>query len=291
MNPRRRTVDAPVASRTELTPNRHALTVTGLSAPKRGTRVLHSVDLEVPKGTIHALIGPNGAGKSTFLRTLAGLIRPASGHFTIEGTASFAFETVRFPVGPTVADLAESLCARGDSGPERAGEALEQVGLGQLRDRRASTLSLGERGRLNLALSLLSDPDILILDEPTIGLDPTGVWQLSQLLVETRERGRTVLLSSHHLNRVADICDFVTFFRAGSVVASHSLDEVRALFPPENVTVVTQAASGRVRGTVIPVAAVPGALSRAPLGGEALSLIDFEPESNAVERAFRSYCE
>jgi len=102
VNPRSRTVDAPVASRTELTPNRHALTVEGLSAPKRGTRVLHSVDLEVERGTIHALIGPNGAGKSTFLRTLAGLIRPASGRFTIAGTASFAFETVRFPLGPDV---------------------------------------------------------------------------------------------------------------------------------------------------------------------------------------------
>ena len=195
-------------------------------------RALHPLTLELPRGEILGLLGPNGAGKSTTIKLLLGLLHPTRGMARLLG-GSPRDPAVRARVGylPEETRLFRFLSPRetldlfgrlhGLTRPERrrrADELLRMVGLERNADRPVGEFSKGMARRIGLAVALTGDPDLLILDEPTSGLDPLGTRDMKDLVLELRQRGRTVLLSSHLLDDVEDVADRVAILYGGKLV-------------------------------------------------------------------------
>src|SRR5579872_778804 len=206
--------------------------------------VLRGVTLEVPRGSIYGFIGPNGAGKTTTLRILATLLEPTSGTARVAGhdVASHP-ERVRrvlgyMPDGPgiyervTVGEYLDFFAsAQGIHGPSRAravGRVLDLTDTGPLRSAQVTTLSKGQRQRLLLARTLLHDPEVLVLDEPASDLDPRARIELRTLLAELGRAKKTILLSSHILTELDELCDSIGVLEGGRVVVSGTIGEVHA---------------------------------------------------------------
>ncbi len=212
----------------------HAPAFVARSLEKRygETRALAGVDLEVEEGELVGLLGPNGAGKSTLTKIGCGLVRSTEGYAEIYGAPAgsaearaclgYLAELFRFP-GWASADEVLELHQRlsGSDGEERErSELLELVALRDARDRRVETMSKGMQQRLGIAQALVGTPQLLFLDEPTSALDPAGRRTVRRLLEELRDRGVSVLLSSHLLSEVELVCDRVVILREGSIVAA-----------------------------------------------------------------------
>jgi ABC-2 type transport system ATP-binding protein len=172
------------------------------------------LSFEVERGTVTGFLGPNGAGKTTTLRMLLGLVEPTAGGTTINGAAyrdvpdplhqvGAVLEASSFHPGRTARNHLRVQALAGGIRRARVEEVLDLVGLGGAADRRVGGFWLGMRQRLGLATALLGDPEVLILDEPTNGLDPEGVRWIRGLIRGLAEQGRTVLVSSHLLAEVA----------------------------------------------------------------------------------------
>jgi ABC-2 type transport system ATP-binding protein len=210
--------------------------------------VLRGVSFRVPTGSIYGFIGPNGAGKTTTLRILATLLEPTSGTARIAGhDVTTHPERVRgalgyMPDGPGVTErmtVGEYLdffaSAHGMHGGDRARtvkRVLDLTELGPLRAIHATTLSKGQRQRLLLARTLLHDPEVLVLDEPASDLDPRARIELRTLLGALGRMGKTVLLSSHILTELAEVCDAIGVLEGGRIVVSGPIEEVRAKVIP-----------------------------------------------------------
>jgi len=205
--------------------------------PRAERVAVDDLTLDVPRGAIHGLLGPNGAGKTTTLKMLLGLVRPTGGTFSVLGVDSrsragrahlgFLPEQPYFPSQLTAAQ-AMRLYARLSGVPEReiasrTGELLERVGL----EGRASTvLSAFSRGmlqRLGIAQAIVSRPSVVVLDEPASGLDPLGQRDVRNLMMQLRDEGATVLLSSHQLSEAETVCDRVSIMSRGRVAAEGPL--------------------------------------------------------------------
>jgi ABC-2 type transport system ATP-binding protein len=205
------------------------------------TRVaVDDVTFEVAPGTIHGLLGPNGAGKTTTLKMLLGLARPTAGDFRVLGEPSrkprgrarlgFLPEQPYFPPQLT-GEQAMRLYGRLAAAPEkllksRIADLLATVGLEGRGDSRLSAYSRGMLQRLGVAQALIGDPDVVVLDEPASGLDPVGQRDMRNLMLSLRERGTTVLLSSHQLSEVEAVCDRVTILNRGLVAAEGPLADL-----------------------------------------------------------------
>ena len=219
-----------------------ALSVEGLSHVYGDRRALRSIDLQVPAGCLHGLVGPNGAGKSTLLKILATLMEIQSGLVHVLGLS--ALEDV-LEIRRRVGYLSEhsvvyhqmtcfemlDFCGaiHGLSPVERVdsiGEALETVGLSDRRDHVLGTLSRGQQRRVGLARALIHDPDVLILDEPAAGLDPRARNELTNLMCVLRDTGKTVLISSHVLADLGEVCDGITILDRGRVRFHGTIDEL-----------------------------------------------------------------
>ncbi|SMC01631.1 ABC transporter ATP-binding protein [Rubrobacter radiotolerans] len=203
----------------------------------KGVVAVEGLDLTVQRGEVYGFLGPNGAGKTTTLRMLLGLIRPTS------GSASVLGEEAGSPPGlAKVGALVESpafypylsgrdnlrVMARYAGAPRsRVDEVLETVELSGRARARFKKYSLGMKQRLGVAAALLKDPELLILDEPTNGLDPKGMADMRDLIRELGRGERTVLLSSHLLGEVEQICDRVGVIRKGRLVAEGTVAELR----------------------------------------------------------------
>ncbi|MBK1783011.1 ABC transporter ATP-binding protein [Prauserella cavernicola] len=185
------------------------------------------LDLTVRQGEVYGFLGPNGAGKTTTLRMLLGLIRPSSGSvrlYGVRGTAALAgvgalIEGPAFYPYLSGRDNLRVLARHAGAGTARVAEVLDVVDLTERGRDRYSTYSLGMKQRLGLAAALLKDPGLLILDEPTNGLDPAGMADIRATVRRLADEGRTVLLSSHLLGEVQQICDRVGMISRGSLVA------------------------------------------------------------------------
>ena len=206
------------------------------------TVTIGPLDFAVPAGRITGLIGPNGAGKTTTLRAIAGLVAPTSGSISIRGRSPHTDPGVLQSVGVLIEGPAfvDSLSAidnllvltRLAEWPDDTAErALARVGLADLASRRVSTFSLGMRQRLGLAAALLGDPALVILDEPTNGLDPQGSEALRRLLLELAAAGTTVIVSSHILTDIEQVCAHLVVLAAGRVVFEGAPDELSSLRP------------------------------------------------------------
>lgn len=203
-------------------------------------QAVHDVSLRVDVGSIFGFIGPNGAGKTTTIRMLLGLIAPSGGSAKLFGhDITQDFKAAIANVGALVEGAAfyPFLSARRNlqifariSGGVPAGrihEVLEQVGLGTRGDDRVKGYSQGMKQRLGIALALLEAPRLLVLDEPTNGLDPQGTREIRELIRHVRdEHGTTVLLSSHLLGEMEQICDRLAVISGGRILREGSLDEV-----------------------------------------------------------------
>jgi ABC-2 type transport system ATP-binding protein len=197
------------------------------------------LSFDVDPGTVVGFLGPNGAGKTTTLRMLLGLVRPDAGTATINGQAyrdlpeplhqvGAVLEASSFHPGRTARNHLRVQAMAGEADPSRIDEVLELTGLADAADRRIGGFSLGMRQRLGLATALLTDPQVLILDEPTNGLDPEGVRWLRDLLRGLAAEGDTVLVSSHMLAEVAQTVDSVVILDHGRLIAQSALAELTA---------------------------------------------------------------
>ena len=211
------------------------------------TEALAGVSLEVSPGELVGLLGPNGAGKSTLVKCSCGLVRPSSGVARINGSFGYLAELFRFPdwaKATEVLELHQRLAGSTGGRAERM-ELLELVGLSEAAGRRVEAMSKGMQQRLGIAQALVGRPDVLLLDEPTSALDPVGRRTVRALLEELRRRGQSVLLNSHLLSEVEQVCDRVVIVTRGRVVAAGRPSELSA---PRGVRVVTAAGSRVIEG-------------------------------------------
>jgi ABC-2 type transport system ATP-binding protein len=217
-----------------------AISISGLVKTFGPTRALDGLDLEVRTGEVHGFLGPNGAGKTTTLRILLGLLRADTGHSELLGgdpwrdavalhrrLAYVPGDVTLWPSlsGGEVIDLLGRL--RGGLDPKRRVELLERFDLDP--HKKARTYSKGNRQKVALVAALAADVELLLLDEPTAGLDPLMEAAFRELVADERHRGRTVLLSSHILAEVEALADRVSIIRGGRIVESGTLAELRHL--------------------------------------------------------------
>lgn len=194
-------------------------------------------------GKITGFLGPNGAGKTTTLRVSTGLVRANSGQTLFDGKpysklnkparrVGMVLEPTVFHPGRTALDHLMMLASYSGVGKKRCHQMLSLVGLDSVAKKRVGQFSLGMRGRLNLAASLLGDPGTLLLDEPTNGLDPEGIKWVRELLRKLADEGRTILISSHLLSEIQQMVDEVVIITQGKLVFSGSLSELETSSNP-----------------------------------------------------------
>ncbi len=201
---------------------------------------VNDLSLEIPEGEVYGLLGPNGSGKSTTLKVLLGLASPTRGNTMIFGVDSRDYRSHRsvgfLPENPyfykfltaeeTLRFYGKICALRGRPLDKRIDELLSLVGLEEARHRRVGDYSKGMLQRIGLAQALIQDPRLVVLDEPTAGVDPVGSHQIRDLILELKKRGKTILLTSHLLEQAQEICDRVGIMSRGSMVCEGSLAEL-----------------------------------------------------------------
>ena len=214
-------------------------------------RAVDGVDFEVRKGEIFGLLGPNGSGKSTTIKLLLGLLHPTKGHIEVFNHSPRHVQTkARIGYLPEESYLYRYLNSREtldffgnlfhldkNDRNNRAEQLLDMVGLGKTQTRAVGEFSKGMQRRIGLAQALINDPDLVILDEPTAGLDPIGCREVKDLIVALARRGKTVILSSHLLSDVEDVCDRVVIYYGGKIQAQGTLKELLA--EPDTLRITT----------------------------------------------------
>ncbi len=294
-----------------------AIASVGLAKRFGRQQVVADLALEVPRGSCYGFIGPNGSGKTTTIRMLLGLVRPDA------GTCSLLGETMPNAAGrvlPRVGALVEGPAfhpyltgrtnllrldaADATSDPRtarsRVGAALERVGLAAAAGKRYRAYSLGMRQRLGIAAALLQPRDLLMLDEPTNGLDPQGTREVRHLVADLAADGTTIFLSSHLLVEIEQLCDHVGVMRTGRLVAQGPLPELRGLtakrfrlVTPDHAAALTVLAGLGVADAAADPEGVSGTLGdRAPeelvagLVTAGVAVRSFMPVAPTLEEAF-----
>jgi ABC-2 type transport system ATP-binding protein len=214
-------------------------------------RAVDNADFEVRRGEVFGLLGPNGSGKSTTVKLILGLLYPTKGHIEVFGHSPRHVATKsRIGYLPEESYLYRYLNSREtldffgnlfrlprNERKDRTEQLLEMVGLSQTRTRAVGEFSKGMQRRIGLAQALINDPDLVILDEPTSGLDPIGCREVKDVILALARRGKTVILSSHLLADVEDVCDRVVIYYGGKVQARGTLKELLAT--PDSICITT----------------------------------------------------
>ncbi len=220
----------------------------------RNIAALNGVDLEVPRGSLYSLLGPNGAGKTTLIRILVGLIKqdrgyieilgldPHSRHSEVMSRVGYVPELPSFPdfmSGEEYLRLTADLYGLGRDSKTRISEVLSLVGLEKASRRRIGTYSKGMIQRLAIAQAILPDPELLILDEPLMGIDPEARIQFKDLFVGLAKKGKTILYSSHVLEEVERISTHIAIINKGRIIASGTRGEVEAILRGDKEVEIT----------------------------------------------------
>lgn len=228
-------------------------------------RAVDSVDFEIRRGEIFGLLGPNGSGKSTTVKMLLGLLHPTRGHLEVFGHSPRHVATKsRIGYLPEESYLYRFLNSREtldffgqlfhlpkEERRKRTEQLIEMVGLGQANQRSVGEFSKGMMRRIGLAQALINDPDLVILDEPTAGLDPIGCREVKDVILALARRGKTVILTSHLLSDVEDVCDRVVIYYGGRIQAMGTLNELLA--KPDSIRITTPVLSRPVLDKVLEI--------------------------------------
>jgi ABC-2 type transport system ATP-binding protein len=207
---------------------------------RQSITAVRDLNLQVESGEVYGLLGPNGSGKSTTLKIILGLVSPTCGRTQIFGRDSSEVATreavgflpespyfYKFLTGTETLRFFGKLCGlSGSELTDRVQELLDLVGLTEARNQRLSTYSKGMLQRIGLAQALINEPKLVVLDEPTAGVDPAGSRDIRNLIVDLKNRGVTVLISSHLLEHVEEVCDRVGILSKGALVREGPLDEL-----------------------------------------------------------------
>ncbi|MEF8773423.1 MAG: ABC transporter ATP-binding protein [Halobacteriales archaeon] len=297
-----------------------AIEIDGVTKAFGDVTAVDDLSLTVEEGEIFGFLGPNGAGKSTTINMMLDFVRPTAGSIEVFGydaqrrSVAVRSMTGVLPEGFSVYDrltgrqhVAFAIDSKhADEDPEAI---LERVGLGDAVDRKAGNYSKGMRQRLALGMALVGDPDLLVLDEPTTGLDPGGARDIRRIVREEVDRGATAFFSSHILGQVEAVCDRVGILRDGEMVAVDSIDALRENVSDGAVLEVTtrgldgvdldpvRALSGvsrvDVEGNVVRVACDPDVKSTVvgTLEDAGARVEDFSTEEASLEDLFVAYTE
>jgi ABC-2 type transport system ATP-binding protein len=237
---------------TEASAGAPAIRVQGMEKSYKDLHVLKGVDFEVARGSIFALLGSNGAGKTTMVRILSTLLRPDAGTATVHGfDVTKDAQRVRESISLTgqFAAVDEVLSGRENlvlvaklrhlKDPGKiADDLLARFDLVDAGSRKAGTYSGGMRRRLDIAMSLIGNPPIIFLDEPTTGLDPEARIEVWQVVAELAKQGTTVLLTTQYLDEAEQLADRIAILHQGRIIANGTLAELKALLPPAKVEYV-----------------------------------------------------
>lgn len=270
------------------------------------------VSFEVRRGEIFGFLGPNGSGKSTTIGMLLGLVGPTAGSIGLFGRGPEECDVTLPRVGAIIESPAfypylsgrRNLLALAHLRPgvstQRIDEVIQLVGLSAAADRKYSTYSLGMKQRLGIGWTLLHDPELLVLDEPTNGLDPAGMMEVRHLILQLAAEGKTIFISSHLLNEIEQVCDRVAIVQRGRLIAEGWVDElvhreprllvgvdaperardlVRAILPAAQVTVDGET-------LVITGAGVRPAELNAALVGAGFAVDELHTVQSSLEEAF-----
>jgi ABC-2 type transport system ATP-binding protein len=297
-----------------------AIELHGVSKRYDDVVAVEDLDLGVKEGEVFGFLGPNGAGKSTTINMLLDFVHPSEGTIEVLGYDAHADSLrVRERIGvlPEGFDVYNRLTGRkhvelaidSKEANDDADALLERVGIVDAADRKAGDYSKGMTQRLALAMALAGSPDLLILDEPSTGLDPNGALEMREIVREEVERGATVFFSSHILGQVEAVCDRVGILREGRLVAEDSVSGLRKAAGTDATLRITvgelpSRAVDRVRaldgvsgveqdGSVLRVGVKDGSKTAvlSTLEEEGAEVRDFETEEASLEDLFRSYTE
>lgn len=215
---------------------REVLSLTNITKFYGAVRALNNVSLTVPEGSVFGVLGPNGSGKTTLLSIILDVLRPHSGSyrwFGQQGSPQLRkqigslLETPNFYhylSGVDNLKVTQSISGRGDSTAIET--VLQKVKLHERRKSRFKTYSLGMKQRLAIAAALLGDPQVLVLDEPTNGLDPVGIAEIRALITELRQLGHTIIIASHLLDEVEKVCTHVAILKTGELITSGEVNDI-----------------------------------------------------------------
>lgn len=218
---------------------------------------LAGVSLSVHEGEFVALLGPNGAGKTTLVQSTISLVKPTSGTVSVAGgdpananvrkRLGVVQQEVGFPRTLTVGEVVEGAAARAGVDQTAAQHVLNEMGLDSVRKRRASDLSGGQQQRLQLAMGLVSDPVLLVLDEPTVGLDVSARRAFWQTLSERQSKGTGILLTTHIVEEAAAVADRIVVLDRGTVIAEGTPDDLKRILPGRRISARTSVPVEAVR--------------------------------------------
>jgi ABC-2 type transport system ATP-binding protein len=231
-----------------------AVDAVGVSKTFGSVRAVDDISVQVAAGEVYGVLGPNGAGKTTFLRMLFGLVRPDTGTIRVfgrtwegddvavlDGVAGFIESPRFYPYLPGRQNLEGLALLDGGHRPGLLEEVLDVVEMGDRADQKVGGYSYGMRQRLGVAASLMREPRLLVLDEPANGLDPGGIRDMRALVKRLAARGLTVLLSSHDMDEVEEICDNVTIMSRGTVDFHGTIAHLRERAPDPGYVLSTSA--------------------------------------------------
>jgi len=213
------------------------LEIDGLVKHYGRIQALKGVSLKIPVGTVYGILGPNGSGKTTMLGLVMNILKPTSGSIRMFGEIPNAdqrkkigtlLETPNFyHYLSAVQNLRIAAAIKGVANPDIDG-VLEKVNLLQRKDSAFQTYSLGMKQRLAIASCLLGDPEVMVFDEPTNGLDPVGIAEIRDLIKKLSHEGKTIIMASHMLDEVEKVCTHVAILKKGELIASGHVDEILA---------------------------------------------------------------
>jgi len=234
---------APAASSPATSSTEYAVDLHDVRKVYRGkVEALRGISMQARRGEVFGLLGPNGAGKSTLVKIMLTVVRPTRAEGTILGErigtksvlgrVGYLPEKHRFPeylTGRQAIEFAGAMCrVDAETCRRRAAELLDLVGMADWGDRKVSTYSKGMMQRIGIAAAMVNEPDLVVLDEPTDGVDPVGRRDIRDVLVRIRERGTCVFLNSHLLSELEMVCDRVAILVQGTVAAQGTIDELTA---------------------------------------------------------------
>ena len=271
------------------------LALSGLRRRYGPVVALDDLTFGVPAGQVVGFLGPNGAGKTTTMRAIFGLVDLDEGDIRVDGHPVDAARRQRFGYMPEERGLYPTMkildqveyfgrlhgLSRADARSKGA-EWLTRLGLEGREDAKVDELSHGNQQRVQLATALVHDPDILILDEPLSGLDPTGIDDIGAIIVERAREGRAVVFSSHQLDLVENLCDVVTIIDHGRVVAHGTVDELASAGQPRLTVRVEGDREGRW------AASLPGVTVSEINGGEVRLVLEDHVDTDLVLSAARA---